>query len=55
MKIYKLFLIIIYILLFILLFCNKKQPFTIGSQVLNSNEGGVGVQEHLANTIHNNY
>tara|TARA_B100001123_G_C15318908_1_gene1027226 strand:- start:2029 stop:2724 length:696 start_codon:yes stop_codon:yes gene_type:complete len=54
MKIYKLFLIIIYILLFILLFCNKKQPFTIGSQVLNSNEGGVGVQEHLANTIHNN-
>ena len=46
--------IIIYILLLLLLCSNKKQLFTIGAQVSNSNEGGVSVQEHLANTRGNN-
>tara|TARA_Y100001958_G_C21211359_1_gene537061 strand:+ start:29 stop:751 length:723 start_codon:yes stop_codon:yes gene_type:complete len=53
-KINKLFGIIIIILFLLLLSSKNKQLFTIGSQVMGSNEGGVVQQEYLANTSGNN-
>ena len=53
-KINKLFMIIILFLILLLLFSKNKELFKIGSQVIDSNEGGVAQQEHLANTSGNN-